>query len=250
MLRTIFWIGWLFLYLAGRLPSYWRAKRIGKKEGVQKQREFARPVAQKWARLFLEKLKITVAVQGAENLPQPGQTVVFASNHQSFLDIPILLANLDDAHALLARKEIGKIPLLRGWMDMLGCIYVDREDNRSAMTALKEADKLLQSGNSLVVFPEGTRAKGDEIGEFKAGAMRMALKAEVNIVPVVIDGANKLLEAGGWRLKKGNVNLSILPQVPTRGLTRPQQKELPKQLEEMVRAAKQRTAGQAAAKTE
>lgn len=239
MLRTIFWISWMFLYLFTCLPDYWRAKRIGKKQGLQKQREFAREKAQTWAKKLLKNVGITVSVEGAENLPAPGETVVFASNHQSYFDIPVLLAYLDDAHALLARKEIGKVPLLRGWMDMLGCIYVDREDGRAAMTALREADELLRSGNSLIVFPEGTRSKSDEVGEFKAGAVRMALKAKVNVVPVAIDGTYKALEGNDWKLQRCHVRLLILPAVPTQDLTRPQQKELAQSLENIIRQAKQ-----------
>lgn len=238
MLRTIFWGLWLFGYLLYRLPAYWRVKRMGAKGDKQGQMKEARRTANQWAKTLMKYVGITLEVHGLENLPKEGETVVFASNHQSYLDIPVLLGGLDTAYPLLARKEIGKVPLLRGWMNLIGCIYIDREDARAAMGALRQAEEMVNEGSSLIVFPEGTRSKSDKVGEFKGGVVRVAFKTGVDIVPLVIDGSYKVLEGNRWRLKRAHVRLFILPAVPTQGLSRAQQKELPGQLEEMVRQAK------------
>lgn len=238
MLRTIGWITWLFAYLICKVPAYQKAKKLGKRGKLQEQQTFVQQKTEQWASLLLRNVGVKVEVTGRENLPQNGETVVFAANHQSYLDIPILLANLDEPHALMAKKELDKIPFLRGWMRILGCIYVDRDDARASIAALKKAEETLKEGRSVIVCPEGTRSKSDEMGEFKAGAVRMATRAGVPVVPVAIDGSYRGLEGNGFKLKKCTVRLVILPAVETKNLTRDEQKALPAQLQEMVRVAK------------
>ncbi len=238
MARTILWVSWLFAYLLTRLPLYWKVKRLDKQGREAEKQVIVKREVKKWSERLLRHIGVRLTVQGAENLPGPDEAVVFAANHQSFVDIPVLLYGLDEPYALLARREIGKVPLLRGWMNMLGCVYVQREDMRAAAAALKESEEWLAGGHSLIIFPEGTRARSDTMGEFKAGAVRMALKAKVRIVPVAVDGTYKALEGNGNRLTPADVRLVILPPVETAGLSKEEQRALPAKLEEMIRAAK------------
>lgn len=239
MLRTIFWALWLFGYFIIRLPSYFKVKRLAKQGKKQEHDALVRQKVSRWAAVLLRHIRMQVAVEGRENLPKAGEVVVFAANHQSYMDIPILLANLDFPHPLMAKKELGKIPFLSGWMNELGCVYVDRDDARASVSALKKAEKTLKEGSSFIVYPEGTRAKSDTMGEFKAGAVRMAYKTGVPVVPVAIDGSYKALEGNRWRLQKSSVRLVILPPVPTQGLSREEQKQLPARLQQIVQEAKE-----------
>ena len=98
-------------------------------------------------------------------------------SHQGDYDIPLMLLYLDEPHGLVAQVETKKIPLVRTWMELLDCVFIDRDSPRKAMEAMRQAQTMLEQGKSMVVFPEGTRSRGDQMNEFKAGAFRMACKA-------------------------------------------------------------------------
>ena len=85
-----------------------------------------------------------------------------------------MLTQLDKPNPIVAKKEIMKLPMIRGWMEQLRCVFLDREDPRKSMESLKTAQELLGKGYSVTIFPEGTRNSGGELGEFKAGAIRVA----------------------------------------------------------------------------
>ncbi len=238
MFKVFIAVLWLLFYFLFRLPVYWKAKRLQKQGKTQEHKELVEKEVKRWATRVLRHIRLNLTVTGMENLPPKDEVVVFVCNHQSFTDIPILLAGLDFPRALLSKKEIGKVPLLSGWMNQLGCIYVERDDARAALNALKKCEELLESGSSLIVFPEGSRAKDGTLDEFKGGAVRMALKAKTRIIPLAIDGSYKALEGNGFRLRKADVRLLILPAVETETLTRPEQKELAGRLQEMIQQAK------------
>ena len=86
-------------------------------------------------------------------------------------------------------------------MKLLGCVFVQRDDVRASVRALNDATAIVESGRSFIIFPEGTRYKGEEggAGEFKAGAFRIAVKTGAPVVPVAISGARGLFEAHGNR---------------------------------------------------
>lgn len=237
MFKTFLAVLWLLGYFILRLPTYWKAKRLQKQGKTQQHQQLVEAEVKRWATRVLRYIKLNLTVVGQENLPPREEVVVFVCNHQSFADIPILLGGLDFARPLLAKKEIGKVPLLSGWMNQLGCVYVEREDARAALNALKECENLLAKGSSLIVFPEGSRSKDGKLGEFKGGAVRMALRAKTRIVPLAIDGSCKVLEGNGYRLRKADVRLTILPPIETATLTRPQQKELPERLQQVISQA-------------
>lgn len=237
MIRTLGWVCWLFGYMLLRLPLFWRCRYLAKKGRMAQHDAIVEKQVVLWSGRLLRHIKMDVTVEGLENIPK-NETVVYAANHQSYLDIPVVLGHILPPHPLMAKKGLGKIPLLSGWMRQLGCLFVDREDARAALTAMKQAEEMLKNGKSMYIFPEGTRAISDTIGEFKAGVVRIALKAGVRVVPVAIDGTWRGLEGNKYVVKPAQVRLKILPPVDTQGLDRAQQKQLAGRLEEMIRAAK------------
>ena len=144
-------------------------------------------------------------MEGLDNIPKD-TACVFVGNHRSYYDIPLLLAGLDRPHGILAKEELEKIPLLNRWMKLLGCVFVQRDDVRASVRALNDATAIVESGRSFVIFPEGTRYKGEEggAGEFKQGAFRIAVKTGAPVVPVAITGARALFENNGNRLPPGH----------------------------------------------
>ena len=187
-----------------------------------------------------EKAKITgvtLTVEGLENIPKEGPCV-FVGNHRSYYDIPLLLASLDKPHGILAKEELEKIPLLNRWMKLLGCVFVQRDDLRASVRALNDATAIVESGRSFVIFPEGTRYKGEEggVGEFKNGAFRIAVKTGAPVIPVAITGARALFENNGNRCHPGRVHICILPPIRTAGMSKAEQKQLPEAVRQTILA--------------
>ena len=89
-------------------------------------------------------------------------------------------------------------------------------------------------GRSVIIFPEGTRSKGDTMNEFKAGALRCAVKAQAPVVPCVIDGSYRAMEANGNRIRPATVRLTILPPVPTKDMEKEKTKRISEDVQVMI----------------
>ena len=193
-MRTIIWFIYFWGYLLFALPKMKRAQRLQAAGELDARNALVEPMIQKWARALLRLAGVQVELTGLENIPEG--PAVFVPNHQSYFDIPVLLAWLDKPHPLVSKQEVKKIPLIRTWMELLDCVFIDRDNARQSVTALgTAAANMTQRGRSFIIFPEGTRSRGEEVGEFKNGGFRAALKAGVPVIPVVIDGTYKAMEA-------------------------------------------------------
>lgn len=237
-MRTIVW----FIYFWGFLLVEWPKMHKGLKaleagDWATADRLAARYVPQ-WANRLLKLAGVTVTVEGKENIPA-GRPCVFAANHRSYYDIPLMLTQLDAPHGLVAKKEVAGLPLVRGWMRLLHCVFLDREDPRKAMAALNEAIENMKKGYSVTIFPEGTRNKGEEgtLQEFKGGAFRIATKAKAPVVPVAITGSRDIMENNHMWMRPAHVTIRILPPIETEGLARDEVKALPQRTAEAIRQA-------------
>ncbi|WP_258105267.1 lysophospholipid acyltransferase family protein [Marinoscillum sp. MHG1-6] len=151
---------------------------------------------------------IRLQVTGAENLPK-GESFVFVSNHLSYLDIPSLFRAIPHNLHFVAKKEIKWVPFIGWYMLATGMIFVDRSNRLKAIASLAQAGKLIKKGKDVLMFPEGTRSKTGEIGEFKKGPFMLAAKAGVKVVPVSITGTEKVLPSGSFALSPGVVKVNI-----------------------------------------
>lgn len=132
-----------------------------------------------------------IKIDGRENLPRQTPHVVI-SNHQSLLDI-LVLFNLFFHFKFVSKIEIFKIPLI-GWnMYLNKYIKLTRGDKKSVAQMLEDCEKALKQGNSVLIFPEGTRSPDGQIKDFKLGAFILALKMKAPILPIVISGTNAAL---------------------------------------------------------
>ncbi|MEG1380930.1 MAG: lysophospholipid acyltransferase family protein [Ruthenibacterium sp.] len=233
--RTIYWFMFFFGALLYLFPQMKKAQRLQKNGDDAAARAIVEKCVLWWANRLMHIAGVTVTVTGRENIPAD-TAVVFTPNHQGNYDVPLMLTQLDAPHALIAKIETEKIPFVRTWMKLLGCVFLDRKNPRQAVTALADAGKIVQAGQSMIVFPEGTRGKGGPMGEFKSGGFKMACKAKAPIVPVVIDGSYKIMEANGNWMRPAHVNIMILPPVATANLTREEQKILPQQIAQQIAA--------------
>ena len=237
ILRTIALFVYLFGYMIvhyGTLRRGERALAAGDMDTVE---QIVRKHIPRWCQGILNVTGARMTVEGRENIPAEGPCV-FVGNHRSYFDIPILLLALDAPHGILAKEELEKIPLLNRWMKLLGCVFVKRDDIRASVRALNDATAIVESGRSFVIFPEGTRYKGEEggAGEFKAGAFRIAVKTGAPVVPVAITGARGLFEGHGLRATPGSVRVRILPPIRTEGMSKAEQKQLPDAVRQAILA--------------
>ena len=218
ILRTIAMFVYLFGYMIVHYGVLRRAERALAAGDMDTVEQIINKHIPHWSRGILKVTGARLVVEGQENIPKDGPCV-FVGNHRSYYDIPLLLVALDAPHGILAKEELGKIPLLNRWMKLLGCVFVKRDDIRASVKALNDATAIVESGKSFVICPEGTRYKGEEggAGEFKAGAFRIAIKTGAPVVPVAISGARGLFEAHGNRATPGTVYVRVLPPIQTAG---------------------------------
>ena len=209
ILRTIAMFIYLFGYMILHYGILRRAERAAAAGDTATVEQIVNQHIPRWSRGILHVTGARMTVEGQKNIP--AGPCVFVGNHRSYYDIPILLTALDAPHGILAKEELEKIPLLNRWMKLLGCVFVKRDDIRASVKALNDATAIVESGRSFVIFPEGTRYKGEEggAGEFKAGAFRIAVKTSAPVVPVAVTGARALFESNGNRCRPGSVRIKI-----------------------------------------
>jgi 1-acyl-sn-glycerol-3-phosphate acyltransferase len=162
---------------------------------------------------------------GLENI-QPGQKYLMVSNHQSFIDIP-LVAFVPLDTKCLARSDLFRIPWA-GWaLRMSKEISVDRKDARNAARAMLHAVRVLRGGCSVLIFAEGTRSPDGALLPFSEGPFQLAIREEVPVLPLVIDGTGQNLGKNA-ALFHGSapLYLTILPPVPVEGWNAKQAGEL------------------------
>ena len=171
-------------------------------------------VIQFWARLLMRLGGIRVTTRDGERIP--AGPVVFAANHVSALDIPVLFVGLP-AFRIVYKRSLGLIPFL-GWSLWAGRhIAIDRANPFKARRSLEAAARRIRDGTSVVVFPEGTRATGGEILPFKRGSFVLAIQAGVPIVPVSLVGVRRRLPRGLGSLTSGEVTLRVHEPLETLG---------------------------------
>ena len=174
-----------------------------------------------------------VKVEGRENIPQKGERICYVPNHSSMVDIPVILGS-GMWCGLVAKQELYKVPVLHGLLKVLHCLPIDRSSLReSAKTIFKGADQI-KAGIPMCIFPEGTRSKTGVMGEMKAGAFKMAIKAKAKIVPVALGNTRFCLE-GARSIKPVHVYVKILPAIDTASLSEDELKEVHTYVENMIR---------------
>ena len=237
ILRTIVFQGYMWIELLLLMFVWLRVQWANKFCPREKRDALVDKIVRNWARRLLFMAGAKVTVNGKENIPE-GRACVFASNHQSFFDILVLLGHLDKPHAILSKASIGKVPLIRLWMKEIHCVYVDRADMKAGIEAINKMIDVINDGYSAIIFPEGTRSKTGEIGEFKGGAFKVAQKTGVPVIPVALDGTGALLERNHYWIKSGKIHMAILPPIETEGMGRAEFKELPAKTQRLVAEAK------------
>lgn len=234
-MRTILWFFYFWLYMLVAIPVsgyIWVLEKRGKAEEADR---LVQRLVTNWAKRLMRFAGAKIIVTGQEDLPEGA--AVYVANHQGNFDIPILLTCLREPHGLVAKQEIARLPFVRTWMRHLHCLFVDRSSPHAGAQAILDGEKLLRSGRSLTIFPEGTRSRGGQMHRFQSGAFRIAERAGVPIVPVTIDGSYRLMEAQGFWIRPGTVYVTIHPPVPTTALSHEQVRALPAHIRQIIVSA-------------
>lgn len=169
-------------------------------------------VASWWGQVLVYLSRVTVQVEGLEHLV-PGQTYVFAANHRSNFDIYLLLAFLPTNFAFIAKESLFRIPVFGQAIHRMGCIPVDRENLQQAIRSLNRAAARVKEGNSIAIFPEGTRTTSPQLIPFKKGVFVMALRSGQPVVPVSLNGTLYIQPRGTIKVQPGPVQIIINPPI-------------------------------------
>lgn len=231
MKKILFYISVIF-YLIRSLGYKLKLEKIRKKRNIKEAQEYLNEQVLQWATFIVKNKKIDLEVRGEKNLLD--EPCLFVCNHQSNLDIPSLMCALNKSLGFAAKKEMDNIPIMTYWMKQIHCIFIDRSNPREGMKAIKEGINNLKDGHSMVIFPEGTRSKGREMGEFKKGSLRMALKSGVPIIPVTIDGTYKSLEVYDKKSKRFNVKVVIDKPIDVKNLSREEAADLTDKVRDII----------------
>ncbi len=207
-MRTLIWFASFWVTTLYKSFHILKIKSLMKKGLIVEKRNYAYKIAQQWAKNLIFLTGSKVKIIGLENIPTHG-AVLFASNHQGNFDIPLLLSNLPCPVGFVAKIELKKLPIVSTWMKLLECVFIDRKDIRQSLRTISEATEILKSGQSMVIFPEGTRSKSHEMDAFKPGSLKLATKAGVPVIPVTISGSYKIMESNNNKIKPAHVKIII-----------------------------------------
>lgn len=215
MFRLVKMVFGLIIFLISKLPEMKRLHQISKRNDPKDDVEL-NFIVKKWGKGFIEQSGSSVEIIGEELIPEG--PVVFIGNHESDFDIPLLLGYIQKPFGFVAKVETKKMPLISTWMEIIRCVFMNRASRREAIASLKEGIEHVKRGHSLVIFPEGTRNRGEGILEFKPGSFRLAKDGLAPIVPIVIYGTANIFEKNNKLVKPAKVVVKILNPIPNEDL--------------------------------
>ncbi|MCK4747423.1 MAG: 1-acyl-sn-glycerol-3-phosphate acyltransferase [Bacteroidales bacterium] len=174
-----------------------------------------------------------VRVAGRRKIPWR-RPCILVSNHQSMLDI-LVLYHLFVPYKWVSKKENFSIPIV-GWnMRLNDYLEIERGHKNSLIKFMQKAGQIIRQGNSILMFPEGTRYPGGSLGPFKEGAFKLALDHHVDIIPILLDGTAKALPKKGAILTGfANIRVRVLDAIPYSTFAGKSPRELLIQVREMM----------------
>jgi 1-acyl-sn-glycerol-3-phosphate acyltransferase len=175
---------------------------------IDRSGETTRKLARFWGRHLCRVCGVEVSTRGGEGVEWTRPLIVMA-NHQSYLDIPVLYAALPEPFGMLAKQELFRLPVFSAAMRGMRCVPIDRGNRRQSFESLRRAADQVRTGNSIVVFPEGTRSTDGCIQELKKGPFYLAEMAKVPIVPVGIRGTRHALAKDGVIVHGARVEVAM-----------------------------------------
>lgn len=174
--------------------------------------------ASAWSKLIMKTILSPVRVTGLKKI-DTSRPHVYAVNHASALDIPVLYACLPFQFRIVHKKELLSYPIVGWHLKRSGQVCVDQQHPARSVASIRSALKTLKSGMPLVIFPEGGRTADGRIQPFLPGAFFLAIKAQVNIVPITLVGTYELLPMDTYHIKPRPLEMRVGEPISTEGLT-------------------------------
>jgi 1-acyl-sn-glycerol-3-phosphate acyltransferase len=176
------------------------------------------PIIRLWARLILWGAGIEIRGQGIERI-EPKKRYILIANHHSYFDIPCIFAAIPQPIRFMAKKSLFSIPIF-GWaIGRAGFIPIDRKNRRTAVKSFDLAVARIRKGNTIVIFPEEGRSAEVAMRPFQRGAFLLAIRSELPILPLAIDGTYEVFRVGAKRITPGVVTIRAGTPIETAGLT-------------------------------
>jgi 1-acyl-sn-glycerol-3-phosphate acyltransferase len=192
-------------------------------------------IARFWARASIWNSYSKLKVVGAENLL--GRTAaVYACNHTSYMDVPVIFAALPFQFRIMAWKVLWRIPFIGWYLNTSGQLPIDTRNPRATISSMAAAAKVLRSGMPLFVFPEGGRTSDGALRPFLPGAAYLAIRAQVPLVPIALSGVYDLMPIHTHHYYPGELTVSIGQPIETAGMTMQQVDELTARLRAAIDA--------------
>lgn len=198
-------------------------------------------VPRQWSRIMLWAAGVKVTVHGADTLVE-GEPHIFVSNHLSWFDIPSLAGYLP-RYKFVAKAQLFAVPVFGPAIRAIGMIPIEREKRKSAFQSYEVAAQKIREGNSVVVYPEGTRGTSYPLRPFKKGPFVLAIAAGVPIVPVLLHGTLEVFGKTSKSVLPGRVDIHLLEPIPTAGLSYDDREKLANDVRDRMAAALEREYG-------
>jgi 1-acyl-sn-glycerol-3-phosphate acyltransferase len=202
----------LFFLYTGICGSLSLLASLGDKSGRVQHR-----LAQIWARGCVRISGARLTVLGAENL-RKHPVAVYAANHTSYMDTPVIFSSLPFQFRILAKKELWTMPFIGWHLNRSGQIPVDTVSPNATVSSLGAGVRALRGGMPLFVFPEGSRTPDGAMQPFLAGAAFLAIRSQVPIVPIALSGVYDLLPMHTRHFYPGEITMNVGEPIPTTGM--------------------------------
>src|SRR5262245_35701491 len=174
--------------------------------------------ARLWAKMILWTSGVRLRVSGLENI-KAGVPYVLCVNHQSHMDIPIVLAALPLQFRFAAKKQLFRYPFLGWHLRRSGHVPIDRENPHAAVKSLREAADAVRRGTSVVIFPEGGTSRDGSIKPFKRGGFMLAAESGAGVLPVTIRGSRRVLVPKTYHVRSGAVEVIVGEPISSEGVS-------------------------------
>jgi 1-acyl-sn-glycerol-3-phosphate acyltransferase len=192
---------------------------------------FGHKCARAWSWMILKTTGVHVEVDGLERLDR-SRSYIFASNHQSIYDIPILFASLPFQLRIIAKDSLGRIPFMGWHLRRTGHVLVDRA--RPGAGVVRKMARLVKQGHSLIVFPEGTRSTDGSVAAFKGGPFVIALQSALPVVPISVVGSRHVMFRGEVTVRPGRVTVIVHQPIETANVPREAAREFASTVRDVV----------------
>jgi 1-acyl-sn-glycerol-3-phosphate acyltransferase len=189
--------------------------------------------ARLWSWLILRTTLSPLHVDGMQKI-DTSRAQVYAVNHISALDIPVLYIGLPFQFRVVAKKELFRYPFMGWHLSRSGQVRIDQQNPARSIGMIKSAVKTLRSGMPLVIFPEGGRSSTGQVKPFLPGAFFLAIKAQVDIVPMAIVGTYEMLPMNTFHIQPRRLELLVGDPIPTAGTTLRQMEEVSERVRKAI----------------